>query len=783
MNQHTFDVLELSRILDELLEYCVTAPGVHHLAGDGPRLTEEGVALLHRQVNQWRGILEEGQDPFSGAPGFDPEEVLSRLSREGTVLEGGELAGIRLLAGAARKVVKAIQGSDEAEDLKAVVLDAPDVSETTKAIGSVLDSDGEVKDSAVPALKSLRQTLARSRRSLQKEALRLIQDPNHRHIWTSDQPVIRDGRIVLPLAANHQGAVKGIVHEQSSTGQTVYIEPFDLVEINNRVRSTLDEIAAEVQRILRELSDRVRRDIPALRHLFALLGEVDAINARGRYGRIHDYLFPDLGPRIELRGARHPLLGSQAVPIDVLFDEEKRVLIITGPNTGGKTVALKTVGILALMNQFGIPLPVHPKSLLPIFDGVYADIGDEQSISQSLSTFSGHMTNIAAILSAAGSRSLVLLDELGAGTDPEEGSALAMAILDRLRGAGAWVLVSSHHTALKHYAYREESCINASVDFDEERLVPTYRLRLGIPGESHAIRIAGRTGIPADVTESAGAYVREGQTEGTRLINALTSQKAAVEQLQQELEREQRALRQEGERLSAEAERLSGREQELLHRERQALEGFLSEARRKIERTVQEVTESRRSPSVAEAREVVQEVNSALQERQRQLKAREEAGKEEAKEHSFAPGDEVRMKSTGVKGYLKERAGNKSWHVQTSSLRFVVKESELIPEPGSGKSPTGGRVHVEAPKETVPFQLDIRGERLDAALKKVRQQLDAALVSGTSGFSIVHGKGNGVLQQAVRSFLREHRDMLDYEYAPPDQGGHGKTVVHLKALS
>ena len=783
MNQHTFDVLELSRILNELLEYCATTPGVHHLAGDGPRLTEESVSLLHRQVDQWRDIVEEGQDLFSGAPSFDPEEILSRLSREGTVLEGAQLAGIRLLAAAARKVFKAIRGADEAEELKALIQDAPDLSETTKAIGSVLDSDGEVKDSAVPALKSLRQTLARSRRALHKEAQRLIQDPARRHIWTSDQPVIRDGRIVLPLAANHQGTVKGIVHEQSSTGQTVYIEPFDLVEINNRIRTTLDEIAAEVQRVLRELSDRVRRDIPELRHLFGLLGEVDAINARARYGRIHDYLFPDLGPRIELRGARHPLLGSGAVPIDVLFDDQKRLLIITGPNTGGKTVALKTVGLLALMNQFGIPLPVLPKSRLPVFDGVYADIGDEQSISQSLSTFSGHMTTIAAILKAADSRSLVLLDELGAGTDPEEGSALAMAILDRLRGAGAWVLVSSHHTALKHYAYREESCINASVDFDEERLVPTYRLRLGIPGESHAIRIAGRTGIPSDVTDSAGKYVREGQTEGTRLINALTSQKAAVEQLQQELEREQRALRQEGDRLSAEAERLSGREQELLHRERQALEGFLAEARRKIERTVQEVSESRRNPAVSEAREVVEEVSSALEERQRQLHAREEAGAKEAQEHRFAPGDAVRMKSTGVRGYLKERAGSKSWYVQTSSLRFVVKESELIPDPASQGPPSGGRVHVEAPREAVPFQLDIRGERLDAALKKVRQHLDAALVSGSSGFSIVHGKGNGVLQQGVRQFLQEQKDMLEYEYAPPDQGGHGKTVVHLKALS
>ncbi len=778
MNQHTFDVLEFSRILNEVLEYCATVPGARHLASESPRVTTEEVLLLHRQVTEWRS-LEDAPDPFAEAPLLDPEEILRRLEREGTVLDGQELTGIRRLATTARRVFSAIRGAEDVPELQALVAGVPDLSETTKAIGAVLDNDGEVKDAAVPALKQLRQTLLRSRKTLQKEAQRLIQDPARRQIWTSDQPVVRDGRIVLPLSANHQGSVKGIVHEHSSTGQTVYIEPFELVETNNLVRRALDEIAAEVHRILRELSDRVRRDVPQMRQVFALLGRIDSLAARGRYGRIHDALFPDAGPTIELRGARHPLLGSAAVPIEVFFEEGKRILIITGPNTGGKTVALKTVGLLAVMSQFGIPVPVYPKSVLPVFDGIYADIGDEQSISQSLSTFSGHMTTIASLLEAAGGHTLVLLDELGAGTDPEEGSALAMAILDRLRTEGSWVIVSSHHTALKHYAYREGGCTNASVDFDESRLVPTYRLRIGIPGESHAIRIAARTGVPKEVTDNAAEYVREGQTEGTRLINALAAQKAAVEELQDELRKEQLALQREGERLSEEAERLSGRERELLQRERHALEGFLSEARKKIERTVRDVSESSRSRPVSEAREVVKEVAGALREREEKLAARE-AGAEQ--EHAFSPGEAVRMKSTGVRGYLKERAGSKSWYVQTSSLRFVVKESELLPDPAGNAHPATGRVHVEAPRTAVPFQIDLRGERLDEALKKMRQQLDAALVSGTSAFSVVHGKGNGVLQEGVRRLLKEHEDILDFEYAPPDQGGHGKTIVHLKPV-
>ncbi len=776
MNQHSFDVLEFARVLDEVLEYCSTVPGAHHLASDRPRVTTDEVSLLHRQVTEWRS-LEEGADPFAEAPFLDPEEILGRLRREGTVLDGQELTGIRRLATTARRVFSVIRGADEVPELEALIAEAPDLSETTKAIAAVLDNEGEVKDSAVPALKQLRQTLIRSRKTLQKEAQRLIQDPARRQIWTSDQPVVRDGRIVLPLSANHQGTVKGIVHEHSSTGQTVYIEPFDLVETNNLVRRTLDEIAAEVHRILRELSDRVRRDVPEMRRVFALLGQIDALGARGRYGRIHDGLFPDPGPAIELRGARHPLLGSDAVPIEVFFEKGKRVLIITGPNTGGKTVALKTVGLLAVMSQFGIPVPVDPKSVLPVFDGVYADIGDEQSISQSLSTFSGHMTNIASVLKAAGSNTLVLLDELGAGTDPEEGSALAMAILDRLRSAGSWVVVSSHHTALKQYAYREEGCINASVDFDEARLVPTYRLRIGIPGESHAIRIAARTGVPEDVTDNAAEYVREGQTEGTRLITALAAQKAAVEELQDELRKEQVALQREGARLSEEAERLGGRERELLQRERHALEGFLSEARKKIERTVRDVFESGRSRPVSEAREVVKEVAGALREREEQLAAREADTREE---HVFSPGEAVKMKSTGVRGFLKEPAGNKSWYVQTSSLRFVVKESELVPDPAAKAQSKTGRVHVEAPREAAPFQIDLRGERLEEALKKVQQQLDAALVSGTPAFSVVHGKGNGVLQEGVRRLLKEHEEILEFEYAPPDQGGYGKTIVRLK---
>ncbi len=776
MTPHTLDVLEFHRIVEEVTEYCATIPGVNDLLGQGVRTRTEELESLHGLVKEW-SALEEDSDPFSGAIMVDPGEMLERLSRQGTVLEGTELAALRQILSTATRVVRAVKAFEGADRLMELVVEAPDVSSIGTSIAAVIDNDGEVKESAVPALRRLRHTLSRSRRTLQKDAQRLLQDPGHRQYWTSDQPVVRDGRVVLPLAANYQGQIKGIVHEQSGTGQTVYIEPFEMVETNNAVRTTLDKIAAEVQRVLREMSDSVRNRLPDIDSALRIMGHIDSIHARAAYGRIHAARFPKIGNVIDLKQARHPLLGPTAVPIDLHLTAEERVLIITGPNTGGKTVAIKTAGVLALMNQYGIPLPLEDKSVLPVFTGIYADIGDEQSISQSLSTFSGHMSTIASILSTCDDRSLVLLDELGAGTDPEEGSALAMAILDTLRERGSTVLVSSHHTALKHYAYREEDCTNASVEFDDERLVPTYRLRMGIPGESHAIRVARHTGIPPAVTESASAYVREGQTEGTRLINALTAQKAAVEELQRELIREQDAMERKNKELSAAAERLSAKEQDVLNRERRALQGFLSEARQKIERTVKEVTDSRERSHLKEARDVVDEVAGEIHRREKRLK---EERQSRASTHRFAPGQSVRLRSSGVRGIIKERSGDSAWHVQTNSFRIIAQERDLLPDQESHPEEGRRSIEVEAPRRMVPFQIDVRGRRLEDALEVVREQLDAALVGGMSHFSIVHGKGNGILQQGIRRYLAEHGDSLRFEYATPDQGGFGKTVVYLK---
>ena len=787
MNRHTIRVLEFEKIRTQLREYCLTAEADETLRRERVRLDPEEVELLLSISGALRRCLESTVEfPALSFPPMD--SVLAELEKEGAVLEAAELAAIASYAQSAALLraylVRAVSETGDATVVPLV--DAvPDVKSVADHVFRFVDADGSIREREIPELKRIRNEINKAGQELQREAQALLGRNELRRYWSASVPTLREGRTVLGLKADHRGKVSGIVHEVSSTGATIFIEPDSLVARNNSVTEANSRYQMELLRILRELSSFCREHHDELTQCVESVTEIDKVYARAQYAIANDCIAAGRSSdRISLRQARHPLLGETAVPISVEFPAGKRLLVVTGPNTGGKTVSLKTVGLLALMNQFGMEVPAAPGSELPVFSGIFADIGDEQSIEQSLSTFSGHMRNIGRILNGADGQSLVLLDELGSGTDPEEGGALAMAILDELLDRGPYTIVTTHHGALKHYGFTQPAATNASVEFDMKSLRPTYRIIPGVPGSSHAIEVAAHMGLLRKVTGAAKAYLKGEEYDTGRIIRTLTDR-------EQELHHERENLQQGLQRLDADRneaqatrEELARKEKELRQGKLRELEAWSAQARSELERLVREVREGELT------REKTRRVKEFISETGEQL-ARERATTEMDRpavqvdrspdevdtDLPLSPGVAVRLRSSGKKGVVQRKAKGSRWQVQVGAVRLAIDESDLLPVRESSDltlsvavSGVGGRPSLE---------LDLRGKRLEEALEEVERQIDQALLSGMQRFGIIHGTGEGVLQKGVQDLLRRHPHVRKYSFALPEDGGFGKTIVEL----
>ncbi|HTP58710.1 MAG TPA: endonuclease MutS2, partial [Spirochaetia bacterium] len=521
MDEHTISLLEFPKVMDELAGLCMSPMGAGLLRRQAILSSPQEISERLSLAGAFRNMLESGSEP----PGLDfPDtaEVLPRLGKEGLQLEGEELAAVGRCILSGLKLRRHILKGAASGPLAPLAAGIPDLSSLSRAIFHMLDHEGVLRERQIPVLAGIRERIRRAREDADRLVRAILEDPSTRSFWQTTTPTQRDGRVVLPLKTQFKGRVKGIVHEMSSSGSTVFVEPLDVVDKNNAIVQEENLYRMEVRRILRELTARTSEHAEELKVLLERVAFLDVFLARARYAVIHSCRPAEPSDSaLSLRDARHPLLGARVVPVSVEAGGDARVLIITGPNTGGKTVTLKTVGILALMNQFGMEIPAGDGSLLPVFDGIFADIGDEQSIEQSLSTFSAHVKNIAGIVRAVGPKSLVLLDELGAGTDPEEGVALAMSLLDAFLKAGCIVITTTHHGILKNYGATRRGAQNASMGFDAESFAPTFRILMGVPGESHALEIARRNGMPTGVLSDASAYLNDERTDISRLVSSL----------------------------------------------------------------------------------------------------------------------------------------------------------------------------------------------------------------------------------------------------------------------
>lgn len=663
-------------------------------------------------------------------------------------------------------------------------------------IGRSVEPGGEVASSASAALALIRRDIRIAHDRLHAKLQEFLSSATGRLAAQEQIVTLRDGRYVVPIKAEFRGEVRGIVHDVSSSGATVFVEPLAVVDLANTWRELQIEEQREVERILRRLSGLVGAAAEAIRGNVELLAEVDLLMASARLaddlssggrstlpsseagGEPEEWLVP-APARLELREARHPLLGAP-VPISLHVGDDVRVLLITGPNTGGKTVALKTTGLLCLMAQAGLPVPAEPGSRLPVFEDVLADIGDEQSIEQSLSTFSGHMKNIIALLERAGPRSLVLLDELAAGTDPAEGAALARAILEHLIEKGALTVATTHHGELKLFAHSTPGVLNASVDFDPVTLAPTYHITLGVPGRSNALAIAARLGLPEPVLEAARRSIAPEQAEIDALLSELRREREAAAS---ERRAEQQARSKAEEALQKVERRLAGIEEERAQRlddAAVALEDEIRTAREALARAQRSL--ARQAPvsppepgPLVEARAALAEAGEVA----RRLRRRARRRRADLTPEQVQPGFQVWLSGVPTPAEALS-APDRRGEVEVSlgALKARVPVSNIVRVERAPTRTTVSRTQVPPPPAAAE-EIEVRGQTLDEALPRIERFLDEGFRAGVPRLRIVHGKGTGRMRQAVRELLARHPLVRRFDFASPAEGGEGVTVVEM----
>ncbi|GHV16417.1 endonuclease MutS2 [Spirochaetia bacterium] len=814
MNEKTLALLEFEAIRSAVAAFALSGEAAARVEASlpftNPAETRELKLLVSRVLDRTNSGDEE---PTGQLP--DIAAIIPKLDVEGASLEQDEAyaLGVFTERGEALKAWLA-----KGEGLAALLAGIPDCSVVAKEVFRVFDREGKLRD--LPEFREIKRRIRALQGDLETAVARYSATDESRRMLQSGLPSQRDGRMVLALKANFRGRIKGIVHEVSATGQTLFVEPEDVVEKNNDIIIEQRRLDAEIRRVLRQMTDRIAENRENLRIFHEKLIFIETIRARARYSRdIHGHfaLEPAASGALILKQARHPLLGRRAVPIDFTMgrsfpgetgaaetggaeagdaegpaaSRDIRTVIITGPNTGGKTVALKTVGLFALMNQFGLALPAEEGTRLPVFDGIYADIGDEQSLSQSLSTFSAHMTNIAAIAQSATADSLILLDELGSGTDPQEGSAIAMAILDHLIEKGSRLIVTTHHGVLKNYGYTRLGVENASVEFDSRTLSPTYRIVMGIPGESRAVDIAERNGLPAEIVRAARAYLADERSDVSALITELKQKHQDLDSAAQVTKSEALKLREERRKADLRELRLKQKELEMKEGGMGQFRLLLAESRKKLENLVREVKEGELTREktlkvkefLKELEETVSAEDAALETEKQYLSGESAVARDTTV--PILPGMEVlagefKRRGTVIRPDKKTGdAGN--WIVEIGSLRLTMNEKDLSPLPPSQIE----RKPLIAPADLAgdtqaKFEISLRGMRMDEALEALQRQMDAAVLSGLGEFSVVHGKGDGILQRAVHEYLKHQNQVADYYFSRPELGGFGRTEVILK---
>lgn len=785
--ERALKTLEYDKVRQQVATYCTSSIGKSAVDELVPQTDYEKVVQLLEEMDEGLSILRvKGNVPMGGI--FDVRPA-ARRAQIGGMLSAVELMEVSSTIRASRILRNFIEDIESEEVINIPHFIAkkeamPVLTGLQHEINNCIDENGSVLDSASQTLRSIRQSLRAEEAKVRSKLESLTRGSNASKMLSDTLVTIRNDRFVIPVKQEYRHHYGGIVHDQSSSGQTLFIEPDSVVQANNEIHRLKMKEQAEVERILLTLSAMVEEVAPDLFNLVKVLGEIDVILAKGKYGQANKCTMPKMNNDgyIRLVRARHPLLPIEtAVANDIEFGKDITAIVITGPNTGGKTVTLKTVGLCTLMAQAGLPVPALDGSELAVFKQLFADIGDEQSIEQSLSTFSSHMVNIVDILQKFDDESLVLFDELGAGTDPQEGAALAISILDEVHGRGARVMATTHYPELKAYGYNRPGVANASVEFDIETLSPTYRLLIGVPGRSNAFEISSRLGLPESIIDRAKSFTGTDRHEVESMIASLEETRRQSEddaERSHELMIESEALRKE---LQGKLQAYEDRKEALDKKAKEKARKIVDEAKREAESIIAELREMRKNADqvvkeheLIEARKRLEEVtpleNNKVLKKAAQVKARTQ---------NLVVGDEVKVLSYGQRGTLLERVSNSEWVVQMGILKMKIADSDLEyikPE----KEPVQRMAGVKNRSNHVKLELDLRGERYEDAILRTEKYIDDALLANYGRVSIIHGVGTGALRQGIQSYLKKHKRVKSFRFGEAGEGGLGVTVVELK---
>ena len=786
MNHKILKILEYPRITEKLAQEAVTDTAKKQAQDLQPSDNSAQVRLMLSQTRAVANLLRiRGQLPIVN---FKPlEGSLKRLKVKAS-LNAEELANILLILTLAKEINDFIEKNEDAElDLSAIDKILQDLqlpAELLSELKHSIDFDGSVLDSASTELARLRHDLAANEEEIKNKMTALTKSASK---YLSEGLVtIRDDRYVLPVKQEFKGKLGGVVHDQSASGQTLFVEPEAVLNLNNRQQSLLAQERKEIRKILKHLSALAGEDTECLRKISDALTELDFLQAKAKLAKKMKATQPQISDNHEvlLRQARHPLIDPEkVVPNDISLGIDFDTMLITGPNTGGKTITLKTLGLIQLMAQSGLFIPTSENSQVGVFDEIYADIGDEQSIEQSLSTFSSHMNDIIYIMKHVNKNTLVLIDEIGAGTDPEEGASLAIAILDELREHGAKIMVTTHYPELKLYGYNRDRTTNASMEFDVKNLTPTYILQVGIPGYSNAFAITRRLGMNEKVVKKAESLTKDSDSELNKMIARLNEQTKEVTAkrkfLAKNLEKSEELLKklQDGldiynQRVQRQLEFANERANEVVAKKRKKAEAIIAELE-KQKASGAAIKENKLIDAKGDFNKLSKEADNL---------AHNKVLRREKKRHNVAVGDQVKVLSYGQVGTVTKKLSDHDYEVQMGIVKLKVTDRDIEKEANKAlkKKQTIVRTTRKLNRASASSQFDLRGQRYEEAMVNLDRYMDASLLAGLSSVVIVHGIGTGAIRQGVWQYLKSSRHVKSFNYAPANEGGNGATIVELK---
>ncbi|NWF98535.1 MAG: endonuclease MutS2 [Nitrospirae bacterium] len=782
---NSLEILEFNKVLNLISNYANSEASKKSILSIRPLSDKNQIEKKQHEISEIRKMAHEGK-PIALSSFHDITQFLLKVKPEGSVLEAQELALFIPVFDIGYSIFFQIRDRFDLPNLRAITLNITGFPDILKILIKSIDSEGNILDSASPLLSELRAKIRKLELKIRKRLEEIVRDEKISSLLQDDFITVRSGRWVIPVRMDSKGMVPGVVHDVSKSGETAFIEPLAVIHLSNEIENFIAEQKAEEIRILRNISSMIRKEINKIEEEFNTIVYLDTLNCIAKFSDLLNMQNPIINTSriINLIDARHPLLqisyqkqgaNRTIVPLNAQLGGENTIMVITGANAGGKTIAIKTIGLIVLMAISGMPIPASSTSNIPLIENLLVDIGDEQSIENNLSTFSAHISNLSSILKDTNSETIVLIDELGTGTDPEEGAAISCAILKELREKNSLVFATTHLAEIKGFVHTTEGMLNASMEFDIRTFTPLYKLRIGEPGQSHAIEIAKRYGLPDPIIAKAKDMLGNIKTEFDRLVSELNEKRNMYENLLIEIEEEKKQLESLRKNIDKQIKDIEIRNKEILAEAYKKSYEIIFDTKRQMNTFLDELKKKGKS----EARKIIKEIEEKQKLIEDKLAEYSEAEKSPAIEE-LKKGDMVYVKSLKQDALITDiNPKSRRLKILSGNIEIEVPISEISAKKDIEMKETQSSVHVSS-TEDVPFIINVVGKRVDKAISEIEKTLNHASLTDMPEITVIHGIGKGILMKAIHEHLTKHPLVKKFRSASQDEGGKAKTIVTLK---